>query len=246
MRIPGSVVTLSQKKQQTKIHAQYSEELFNSVSIRAANIGMRVNKKKTQLLCISDNTTSEVTSYIRTGGEKIISTNELKILGFVFGNTSSVWPHVNYMLNKARKRLWTICHAKKAGMGKVDLLKIFNVFIRPILEFAAPTFHPMLNNTMKDEIELIQKRACKMIFGWDSSYDVLVSNGSIETLDSRREKLTINFAKKCASSARFGHWFEEKPANNLRSGLRYEEKFARTERLKNSPLFYMRRALNNE
>ena len=95
------------------------------------------------------------------------------------------------MLNKARKRLWTIRHCKKAGMSEVDLFKIFNVFIRPLVEYAAPTFHPMLNGLMTDQIEQIQKRACKLIFGWDASYDNLVNTGKIVTLKKRREDTAI-------------------------------------------------------
>ena len=150
------------------------------------------------------------------------------------------------MLNKARRRLWTLRHCKKAGLIEVDLLKIFNVFIRPLLEYAAPTFHPMLNLTMKDQIEQIQKRACKLIFGWNSSYDQLVESGKIVTLERRREELMLKFANKCTKSERFKDWFVEKPENNLIRRMKYEEKFARTERLRNSPIYYMRRALNKQ
>ena len=200
---------------------------------------MRVNQKKTQLLCVSANTTSNVTSYIKTGNTKICSTDELKILGFKFGSSPSVKPHVDYMISKAQKRLWTIRHAKKSGMSENDLLKLFNSVIRPVLEYAAPVFHPMLNLGMRDSIERIQKRACKIIYGWNSDYDKLIDAGKIVTLEKRREKLTIDFALKCKNSARFGGWFEEKERTNLRKSLSINEEFAKTERLKNSRLFYM-------
>ena len=74
MRIPGSIVNISEKKQTTRVHAEKSEELFNQVSIRAANIQMKVNTGKTQLLCVHDNrTNSIVQSYIKHGGDKIVS-----------------------------------------------------------------------------------------------------------------------------------------------------------------------------
>ena len=105
----------------------------------------------------------------------------------------------------------------------------------------------MLTAGMADEIEYVQKRACKLIFGWDAKYDQLVSSGRIETLEERTKKLTLNFAKKCLKNPRFKTWFVEKNYSNLnlREERRFEELFARTERLKNSPLFYMRRALND-
>ena len=149
-------------------------------------------------------------------------------------------------MDKARKRLWTLRHSKKAGICEEDLLKMFNVFIRPILEYAAPTFHSMLNGYLRDQIEQIQKRACKLIYGWNVSYDELIMTGKVVTLEKRRELLALNFAKKCTKNDRFKDWFKEKPKNNLRSQTLYEEKFARTEGLKKSPLYYLRRALNNE
>ena len=152
------------------------------------------------------------------------------------------------MLSKARRKLWTIRHLKKAGMGVDDVLKIFNVIVRSTLEYAVPTYHPMLNIDLRDRIESIQKRACRIIFGWNCNYDKLVEDGKVELLETRREKMTLNFAKKCISNDRFKHWFKEKTRSeyNLRTEDKYEELFARTERMKKSPLFYMRRALNAE
>ena len=94
------------------------------------------------------------------------------------------------MLNKARKRLWALRHVKKAGMGRDDMLVVFNTLIRSVSEFAAPSFHSMLSAEQRDMIENIQKHACKIIYGWDSNYDQLVNIGKIETLGKRREKLT--------------------------------------------------------
>ena len=63
---------------------------------------------------------------------------------------------------------------------------------------------------MSDRIESVQKRASKLIFGWNSNYDTLVETGKIVTLEKRREELTLNFAKKAAESERFSVWFKEK------------------------------------
>ena len=62
---------------------------------------------------------------------------------------------------------------------------------------------------------------------------MLVSNGSIETLHARREKLTLNFAKKICQNERYGYWFPETEYENmsLRSGRKYLEEFAKTERM---------------
>ena len=134
---------------------------------------------------------------------------------------------------------------KRAGLGEEDLLRTWNTMIRPTLEYAVPTYHPMLTAEMRDQIESVQKRASKMIFGWHTHYDEIINSGKMQTLDRRREDLTRRFAEKTSKNARFGHWFREKDNNvNLRVKKRFVEDYARTERMKKSPVLYMQRLLN--
>ena len=49
---------------------------------------MKINASKTQLLCISDNTTANISSYVNVGeSDTIGSSSEIKILGFIFGES---------------------------------------------------------------------------------------------------------------------------------------------------------------
>ena len=125
-------------------------------------------------------------------------------------------------------------------MEEVDLLTIFNTVIRPTLEYAVPTYHPMmLKQEMAEDFEQIQKRASKIIFGWNSHYKDIIAAGKMEKLSDRREKMTLNFAKKAAESERFSSWFPKKQYNvDLHVEKVYEEQFARTERLRKSPDFH--------
>ena len=152
------------------------------------------------------------------------------------------------MLNKARKKMWTLRNMKKSGMKKEDMLKIFNTVIRPIFDYAVSTYHSMLSIEMSNELERIQRQACKIIYGWDTDYDMLQENGTVESLKKRRERMVLNFARKTVQKERFKEWFPQKNYGelDLRRELLYEEKFARTERLKRSPVYYMRRELNKD
>ena len=74
----------------------------------------------------------------------------------------------------------------------------------------------MLTQGMGDEIEIIQKFACKLLFfGWESSYDNLIISDEIESFDSRRENLMLKFAKKASNSERFKHRFKRKDYGKL-------------------------------
>ena len=69
----------------------------------------------------------------------------------------------------------------------------------------------------------------------------------VETLRSRRIGICDKFARKCIAG-KFGHWFPEKARVRARSraGDTYLEEYARCDRLKNTPIFYMRRRMNGK
>ena len=224
-----------------------SEHLFENITKRAEDIKMRVNQSKTQLLCISGNNDQITNSYIKTNDGRIDSGEELKILGFWFGRTPSAGTHIDKMLSKFRSRLWSLRHLKRNGMSAEDLLFVYKTILRPVLEFAAPTYHSLLTKTQSEKIEALQKRALKIIYGVESSYDEQLKNGIVERLSDRRETLCCNFAKKASLSDRFGNkWFPKRVEDNhnIRRRGPYLEQRARTERMRQSPIFYMRRLLN--
>ena len=105
----------------------------------------------------------------------------------------------------------------------------------------------MLTKCASDKIESQQKRALKTIYGFDRSYEELLVLTNLKTLEERREAAFINFTNKIVQTDRFGHLFPRREENqfDLRTPNIYREEFARTNRLYNSPLFRMRRYLNN-
>ena len=231
-------------------HAQHSEENFKCVKAAASDIKMTVNDKKTQLLCISGNQDSVINSYIRTDSEtEIVSGDELKILGFWFGRRPNVDVHVQKLAAKFRTKLWALRHLKKGGMGTEDLLRIYLAVLRPVLDYASPTYHSLLTKQQTVLLDSLQKRAAKIIFGISSSYSDIVSSGQLKSLEQRRRELCISFAQKAASSAKFGSsWFPRKQVSeyNIRNPEIYLDTRARTERMRKNPLSYMRRELNTE
>lgn len=82
---------LSTARPKLLAHAEKSESLFDGMNVGSGEKGMRINKKKTQMLLIS-NSLSTVETFIRAAGTTISSsdTGELKILEFVFGPRPSV------------------------------------------------------------------------------------------------------------------------------------------------------------
>ena len=170
----------------------------------------------------------------------------MKILGFVFGTKPNVQEHLNYMYNKYNRALWSINHIKRAGLKLSVIVRVYCSMLRPIIEFCSPVYHSLLTNEQSQRIENLQKMTLKIIYGFGFNYSELLIKSGLSTLEERRKLAFTNFTKSIALNERYSGWF---PLNNntvnLRSSKRYVEEFARTERLYNSPLFAMRRELNN-
>ena len=238
-----------QGKQHINILAAECQSFFELIRKNAASVGMKVNEKKTQLLCLTATVNSTVSSYIRLeSGQKISSQGTLKQLGFHFSKRPCAKEHVRQTALKFRKRLWFLRHLKKAGVSHDDLvLHVYRCFLLPIIDFSSPVYHSLLTLDQSSTLERLQSSALKTIFGWHKPYSQLVSDLKIETVSERRQRLTDNFILKTAENPRYSErWFPLKPRSEhfLRSEKPYEEKFARTNRLYNAPIYYYRRRLN--
>jgi hypothetical protein len=95
--------------------------------------------------------------------------------------------HVDNICAKASKRLYALRVWKRNGAPAADLLTIFCIFIRPVLEYACQVWHTSLSSTLSDQIEHSQKRAIKIMFP-HLSYTASLDQSRLSTLQERREK----------------------------------------------------------
>ena len=99
----------------------------------------------------------------------------------------------------------------------------------------------MLSDKQDEEVEKLQATALRYIFGYGIPYTKMRELAKIPT------EATDKFAAKCAASDRFMHWFPpNEQTRRSRHTLQFKETYARCDRLKNSPIFYMRRRLNGK
>ena len=223
-----------------------TENIFRRTVCRAESRGMKVNLQKTALLAISDATSYEPEIYIQDARSEVLRSENktVRILGFNFDGSPTVKAQTENIIGKIRRRLWVLRHLRKFGLTEEELVMVYKSTVRSVIEFTAVVYHPMLTNEQSDELERLQMQALKCIYGLQFSYRVLLQMSGLETLKKRREEMCDKFAQKCLEG-KFKHWFPKKEGREgLRGGKIYVEEYARTERLKNSPIYYMRRRLN--
>ena len=98
----------------------------------------------------------------------------------------------------------------------------------------------------KQDIERVQKVALHIILGDQyESYSNALRLTNLVTLEARRDKLCIKFAKKAEKHEKHKMWFKTKPDVYTRqSDDKYWRTVARTNRLKQSPISHLTNLLN--
>ena len=109
-------------------------------------------------------------------------------------------------------------------------------------------WHSNLTQDKIEDLERVQKSATKIILNdSEMQYEKRLAKLGLETLSSRRETLCLNFAIKCTKSDKVKHMFplsEKKHDMETRNEDKFKVQFANTTRLKNSPIVYMQKLLN--
>ena len=90
---------------------------------------------------------------------------KVKLLGVTIQCDLKWDSQVDNILKKANQNMFMLRKLKAAGLNSQELLIVYKGYIRPLLEYAAPLWHPGLTKQQVDQVENIQKRVCKYILG---------------------------------------------------------------------------------
>ena len=151
-----------------------------------------------------------------------------------------LFPFFFLILKKANQKMFTLRKLKAAGLNSQELLIVYKGYIRPLLEYAAPLWHPGLTKQQVDQVENIQKQVCKYILGRNyKSYTESLATLEMKTLHDRRVDICRDFAGKVLAFDRFSTWFTPPVQNSimqLRRSHVVKPFWYKTERFKSSPL----------
>ena len=129
-----------------------------------------------------------------------------------------------------------------------DMKEIYILFVRSILEQSATLWHSSLTQENIEDLERVQKSATKLMLSTsEMSYKTRLAILGLETLSARRETLCLNFALKCTKSDKVSHMFplnKKEHAMETRLEDKFKVQFSNTTRLKNSPIKYIQKLLN--
>ena len=207
-------------------------------------IKLNVDKTKFMIMNFTDN--YQINTRLEVSGQLLQQISETRLLGVLLRDDLSFKSNTHFITRKAYKRMSILHNLCKFNVPTEDLLNIYILYIRSVLEQSAVVWHSSITKGEQIEIERVQKCALRIILKENySSYDSALKVCGLETLKARRTHLCLAFAKKCVKHEKTQDIF---PLNTNENKTRWHEKFAVTfaftDRLKNSAIPYMQRLLN--
>ena len=156
------------------------------------NNNMKLNAAKTKTMTI--NFTKSIPEYqeVVINDRPIEEVVIFKLLGVQINSQLKWGDHVNYLVKIASLKLHYLRLLKRAKLSTKDLLSVYFSTVRSVLEYAAPVWGSSLTADQSSALEMIQKRAFRIIFPNTSYEDSLLAN-NISSLKDRRYLLSKKF-----------------------------------------------------
>lgn len=224
------------------------EEEFRNLERNAKDIGMKINKKKTQLLVVSPPNGCLMRAELAIGGGETIKSQEtLKLVGFTFGRRPGVRDHVDSIGDRFWQKVWMLHHLRRAGFRGQHLYRLYCCYLRTIVEFCSVVYHSLLTKGQEEYLEGLHRNAVRICFGFEAPVDETMTKNGIKTLRARRLRRCNSFIQKATRNPRFQRrWFPLREAGPqwLRNRRAIREERAMMWRRFNSPLSFIRRRAN--
>jgi len=142
-----------------------------------------------------------------------------------------------------------ITKLKYVGVPTQDLLDIYKLLVRSLLEYCCVAWHSSLTQAQSYDIERVQRTALKVILG-DSyeDYETALQQCVLDTLFSRREYRCLSYGLKCVEHPKHKSMF---PLNvseevHIRNHNKFFVDFAKHSYHKSSAIPYIQNIMLNE
>ena len=124
-------------------------------------------------------------------------------------NDKLTWnSNTDFIVRKAYKRMILLHKLFEFGLPLSEMINIYILFIRSILESSAVVWHSSITKEEIREIERVQKVALRVILDEEyEDYFTALKTTGLPTLYQRRELLCKKFATNCTTNPNMAHMY---------------------------------------
>ena len=210
---------------------------------------MKLNEEKTNYMLFSRSNT-EIATRLSLNAKTIDRIEEVKLLG-VWVTTWLDWDrNTAEICKRAYARLTLLTKLKYVGVPTDDLVHIYILYIRSVLEYCSVLWHSTLTEEQSHNIERVQKTCLKVILGSQyEDYQKALEQCGLQPLTERRELRCLQFGLKSLVHPIHSEMFPINPnilksPHNTRNPEHFLVNKARSESYRMSAIPYIQRMLN--
>ena len=226
-----------------------SQDWLDCISKWTADQKMQINEKKSNTMIFNFTNKHQFTTRLSINDQNLEVIKSTKLLGTIITDDLKWDANIEAIVRKANISMGILRKIASFNASKSDLITIYKSFVRSHLEQSAPVWHSSLSQKNSADLERVQKTAVKIMMGGRyKSYTKALAFLGLETLESRRKEICLNFAKKCLQHPQLKKMFPENRTNGrmkTRNRKKFKVQFAKSERLKKSAVIYMQNQLND-
>ena len=159
---------------------------------------MQLNAKKSNVMVFNFTNDYQFSTRLHIGNTLLEITEETKLLGTIISSDLTWTSNTEMLVKKGYQRMIILHKLYQFNVPDCEMVNIYNLFIRSILEQSCALWHYEITNEEIGDIERVQKVACKVILKERyTNYASAPESLNLENLEKRRENLCQRFAKNC-------------------------------------------------
>ena len=157
---------------------------------------MVISEKKTKAMIFNFTENYKFTTRIKLKGSNIEVVDSMKILGTVVNNKLSWDENCSLIIKKVNARMQLLRSLQSFGASIEEMVHLWIVFCRSVLEQSCVVWHSSLTQENKDDLERMQKTFAKLVLRQNyKTYENSLLKLNLDCLESRRIAVCLKFAQ---------------------------------------------------
>ena len=151
---------------------------------------MELNEKKSKVMIFNYTKNFQFSTRLYLGETLLNIISETKLLGTIITDDLTWHKNTDYLVKKGYQRMIILQKLFSFNVSEKDMTLIYIMYIRSILEQSCQVWHFSIKEEEKQDLERVQKVACKIILNKDyTDYEQALAVLKLDKLIDRRQKL---------------------------------------------------------
>ena len=226
-----------------------TQDNLNSIANWTEQNKMQLNEQKSNYMVFSRSET-EFATRLKLNGNTLDRIEEIKLAG-VWLTTWLDWDkNTRELCRKAYARMTMLTKLKYVGVPTEDLITVYILYIRSLLEYCSVVWHSTLTVEQSQNIENVQKLCLKVILGEEyPGYAKALEYYGLNSLSVRRQEKCLKFGLKSLLHPVHSRMFPVNPQmlnnpHNTRNSEHFKVNWAKSESYRKSAIPHIQRMLN--